>query len=431
MVLVPSAPEPTGKIPPQDWITSASTRTVVAALQARGTEVRFVGGCVRDAVAKRPVGDVDIATPDPPETVLELLAEAGVQAVPTGIEHGTVSAFLDDDKFEITTLRRDLETDGRHARVAFTDDWVEDAARRDFTINTLSATPDGDVYDPYDGIPDLAHGVVRFIGRAEQRIDEDVLRILRFFRFHGAYGRPPPDRDALAACRAKAGRLTELSGERLRDEFKRILLVPDPAEIAVLMRGEKVFDVILPEVDDINRLRMLNWLETRAVVIDSVGPQPIRRLAALIDVDAAGAAIVAERFRLSNAERDRLVTACSPPIEIDPDMGEAAEMRALRKLGPDTVRDLVLLAWAGELSLTPRLPSERTKGWIAMLESAEEWVAPTFPLNGADVTALGVAEGPRVGALLTRVEDWWENGRYRATRQQCLDRLLKAVEEEK
>ncbi len=424
---------PTGKLSPQPWLDAPETRAVIAALTAEGAEVRFVGGCVRDALANRPVdliptGDVDIATPDAPEKVIRLLEAAAIKAIPTGIEHGTVTAVVGPARFEITTLRLDVETDGRRASVAFTDDWIADAGRRDFTINALSATLDGDVYDPHDGISDLAHGTIRFVGRADERVTEDVLRLLRFFRFYGLYGRPPPDPSALAACRTHADKLPALSGERVRDELFKILLVPEPADIAVLMRGQGIFDHILPEAGDAGRLRMIGWLETRALKMKTVTPDSLRRLAALMDTDAEGAGTVAARLRLSNRQTLRLVSLAMPPVEIDPDMDAAALRRALHRLGPGTVRDLTLLAWAGELAITPRLPAERTQGWIDLLEAGDGWQGVTFPLAGDDVVGLGVAEGPRVGELLAAVEDWWERGDYGAGHGQCLDKLKALLE---
>jgi len=419
---------PTGKLSPQPWLTAPETKAVVAALTAEGAEVRFVGGCVRDALSNRapeniPSGDVDIATPDPPETVIRLLEAAGIKTIPTGIKHGTVTAVINAARFEITTLRIDVDTDGRRANVAFTDDWIADAARRDFTINTLSAAPDGDVFDPHDGISDLAHGRIRFVGRADERITEDVLRLLRFFRFYGLYGRPPPDPDALAACRTHADKLPTLSGERVRDELFKILLVPDPGDVAVLMRGLGIFDHILPEAGDVGRLRMLSWLETRAIKIETVAPDALRRLAALMNTDAEGAGAVAGRLRLSNQQTLRLVSLAAPPLEMDPDMDAAAVRRALHRLGPDIVRDLMLLDWAGELAVTPRLPHDRTQGWIDLIETCDGWQGVAFPLAGEDVVRLGVAQGPRVGELLAAVEDWWELGDYAADHAQCLDKL--------
>ena len=203
----------------QPWLTASPTRDVIKALKADGAEVRFVGGCVRDALVNRPVNDIDIATPTEPEVVIKLLERFDIKAVPTGISHGTVTAVCRQNSFQITTLRRDEETDGRHAKVAFTDDWASDAMRRDFTINALSANPAGEVYDYNSGIADLKYGRVRFIGNAQDRIDEDYLRILRYFRFQANYGLLPLDNDAITASRSRARRLSELSGERVRDEL--------------------------------------------------------------------------------------------------------------------------------------------------------------------------------------------------------------------
>lgn len=429
---------PTGKLSPQPWLSAPETTAVVKALTAKGAEVRFVGGCVRDALASLPPqaiesgaisGDVDIATPDPPETVVGLLEDAGIKAIPTGIEHGTITAVIGETKFEITTLRQDVDTDGRRATVAFTDDWIADAGRRDLTINALSATPDGDVYDHYEGLSDLAHGRIRFVGIAGDRITEDVLRLLRFFRFYGIFGRPPPDPDALAACRTHADKLPGLSGERVRDEVFKILMVPDPADLAVLMHGLGVFDHILSEAGDVGRLRMTAWLETRAIKMDTVAPDGLRRLAALIDTDAEGASAVANRLRLSNRQTLHLVTLAAPPVEMSPDMDQTARHRALHRLGVDIVRDLTLLAWAGALAITPRLAPERTQAWIELLEDCDGWQGAEFPLTGEDVMGLGVGEGPRVGELMAKTEDWWEDGGFKAGRDACLDKLKSLLAE--
>ena len=298
-----------------------------------------------------------------------------------------------------------------------------DAERRDFTINALSATPEGNIYDPHDGITDLAHGTIRFVGLAEDRIEEDVLRLLRYFRFFGLYGRPPADPDAISACRANADKLPSLSGERVRDELFKILLVPEPADIAVMMRGLGIFDHILPEAADVGRLRMTGWLETRAIKMDSVVPSPLRRLAALLDTDAEGAEGVAGRLRLSNRHTLHLVTLAAPPVDMKPDMEEPALHRALHRLGPESVRDLTLLAWAGELAVTPRLPEAKTQAWIGLLEACDGWEGHVFPIQGQDVVGLGVDEGPRVGELLAEVEAWWEDGDYKSDRDSCLEKL--------
>ncbi|MBX6323955.1 MAG: CCA tRNA nucleotidyltransferase, partial [Rhodospirillaceae bacterium] len=238
-------------------MTAPATRAVLAAVTADGAEARFVGGCVRDALLSRPVGDVDIATPEPPERVLALLARAGIKAIPTGIDHGTVTAVKDGTPFEITTLRRDVETYGRRAKVAFSDSWREDAARRDFTMNALSCTPDGRVFDYFGGLADLEARRVRFVGDAATRIREDVLRLLRFFRFYAHYGSPPPDGEALAACRELAPLLPTLSAERVRAEVLRLLAAPDPCPALALMRDNGILDRVLPAAAGLDRLRGL------------------------------------------------------------------------------------------------------------------------------------------------------------------------------
>ena len=419
--------EATGKLPPQPWMAWPETRAVVAALAADGAEVRFIGGCIRDSILKRPVADIDIATPDRPEQVVALLRRAGIQAVPTGIEHGTITAVLGDHHYEVTTLRVDVETDGRRARVAYTDDWIADAARRDFTINTFSSTPDGDLFDPFEALGDLAHGRVRFVGNPTQRIDEDVLRILRFFRFQAYYGRPPADAEALAACRLRAPSLDRLSGERVRNELLRILLADDPAEALLLMRGERVLERVLPEVGEggrnIGRLRTLVWLETRALGEESIAPDAMRRLAAVLDTDAEGAARVADRLRLSNRQKDRLMGLAAPAADIAVGMDENALRRALHRLGAEAVRDLTLLAWSAERAVDPRQPAARSAAWRDLLAAAAAWRPVAFPLGGRDALALGLRPGPSVGAALKQVETWWEAGGCRAGRDACLARL--------
>ncbi|HYN39631.1 MAG TPA: CCA tRNA nucleotidyltransferase, partial [Rhodospirillales bacterium] len=253
-------PQPVGRIHPQPWMTALETRAVFDALAADGAEVRFIGGCVRDSVLKRPVRDIDIALAVPPGDVMALLRRASIRVIPTGLDHGTVTAIVGGRPFEITTLRVDVETFGRRARVAFTDDWVADAARRDFTFNALSCTVDGDIYDYFDGLEDLGHGRVRFVGDPSARIGEDVLRLLRFFRFYAHYGRPPPDPAALAACRAWAEKLPTLSGERVRVEIFRTLMAADPADVFELMQAHAVLPHVLPEANGVARLKMLSWI---------------------------------------------------------------------------------------------------------------------------------------------------------------------------
>jgi poly(A) polymerase len=397
------------------WLAAAETRAVVAALAAGGQPVRFVGGCVRDGVLGRRVVDIDLATPEAPKRVMALLQAAGLKAIPTGIEHGTVTAVADGRPFEITTLRRDVTTDGRRAVVAFTDDWQEDAARRDFTINALSADPDGTVHDPFGGIADLQAGRVRFVGDAATRIREDVLRILRFFRFQAHYGRGEPDAAGLAACREHAALLPGLSAERIAAELLKLLKAGDAAGTVALMREAGILAPILAELTDIERLQGLQSLA------EGAARDPVLRLAALLPDDPAVAGAVAERLRLSNADRVRLVTLAGPPEDCWPAADERGLRRALRRLGKDIVRDLGLLAAARGDGV----------GGRAALAAAASWVPVVLPVKGQDALDLGVPAGPRIGALIGALEAWWEEGDYRADRAACLDRLRTLVKEQR
>jgi poly(A) polymerase len=383
-----------------------ATEAVLKALGAEGAERRFVGGCVRDAVAGRAVKDIDIATPDKPERVIELLQRAKIRVVPTGIAHGTVTAVLDGKPFEITTLRRDVETYGRHAKVEFTDDWEADASRRDLTFNAMSLTPEGELFDPFGGLADLAGGRVRFVGDPRQRIEEDVLRLLRFFRFHAHYGKPPPDEAALAACRELAPKLPGLSGERVQAELLKLLAAPDPAPVVALMRDQEVLKHLLPEASAIDRLAGLVRIEAK--------PDPVRRLAALL-VDGEGAARrVGERLKLSNADRDRLLQLAGP-FELAPTMDLRQRRLQLYRLGEALYRDRVYLAWA----VAPRNEADIWKQLLAVADLP----ITAFPLKGRDALDLGVEPGPEVGRLLAAVERWWIEGDFQADRKTCLKHL--------
>lgn len=402
------------RLAPQPWMTAPETRAVVAALARDGGHARFVGGCVRDALLGRPVKDIDIATPDPPEIVMGKLEAAGLRAIPTGIAHGTVTAVAGAKHFEITTLRHDVETFGRHARVAFTADWDEDAARRDFTINAISADPDGTLHDPFGGRADLAAGRVRFVGDPEQRIREDVLRLLRFFRFHAWYGQGAPDAAAIAACRKFAPLLPQLSGERIAGEMKRLLLAPDPASAVELMIETGVMRHLLPDIGDTVRLRVL------AVIEDDIGRRDaLRRLAALLPGNPDTAQVVADRLRLSNAERERLAAMVAPPIAVGPALDERARRRALHRLGPSLFQDLVLLDWADSAG--------DAAGHRALIAEAEAWRPIALPVRGQDIVALGIPPGPAVGRLMAALEQWWEEQDYRPTREACLAMLRALV----
>jgi poly(A) polymerase len=414
--------EPVGELPPQDWLEAEETRAVMAALSADGAQPRFVGGCVRDALAHRAVTDIDIATPDPPERVIELLSRARLRSVPTGIAHGTVTAVAGGKTFEITTLRRDVETDGRRAKVAFTDDWIADASRRDFTINALSCRADRQVYDPFGGIADLAEGRIVFVGDPMKRIDEDVLRLLRYFRFFAHFGLPPADIPALNACRAQAGRLGELSGERIAAEMLKLLAATDPLPALVLMQGAGVLAALLPDPADLGRVRALAFLESRGVRRPGIEVDPLRRLAALLAPDAGHAADLAARLRLSNAQTERLIGLAAPETVPDRMMEPQGQRRLLYRLGAERFRDLTLLAWS-QVRAEGYAPAGDNGRWMAMLDLADEWTIPEFPVRGEDVVALGVPAGPEVGRRLGAARTWWEEQDFRPGRAELLERL--------
>ncbi len=366
-------------LPDTDWRRHAAP--LVEALGG-GEQARFVGGAVRDALIGLAVSDVDIATRHPPEDVVDLLRRAGIKAVPTGIAHGTITAVLDGRPIEVTTLRRDVSTDGRHAVVAFTDDWREDAARRDFTMNALYADPaSGEVHDYFGGLDDLATRTVRFIGDPLQRIAEDHLRILRFFRFLARFG-DAPDADGLAACAARANDLMALSRERIRDELLKLLVAKDAVRVVGLMLDHGIFTPVLPEVTTAELLETLVRREAAA----GVEPDPIRRLAAVLPPGMAEG--VGARLKLSNLERKRLGTAVEPLFTDDP--------RVLRYcVGDPGAEDQLLLS-----ALTDAVVAERLAAMAA-------WEVPHFPLTGGALVARGLTKGPIVAQTLNRVREQW------------------------
>jgi poly(A) polymerase len=395
-----------GRIAPQPWMVEPATRAVLAALAKGGAEARFVGGSVRDALLGQPIGDIDLATPAAPERVVELLRRDGIKVVPTGIAHGTVTAVIPPRHFEITTLRRDVETYGRRARVAFDADWAADAARRDFTLNAIFLDPDGAIHDPVGGLADLRARRVRFVGDPATRIAEDVLRLLRYYRFEARFGGGDGDPAARAACGAAAHLLPTLSGERVAQELVKLLGAADPIAALRMMQADGVLVVALPQARRIDRLQRLIAIEP--------APDALRRLAALVAIDAEDGAALASRLRFSNAWRDRLVGLASP-WPLDPAGDRRAQTRALYDLGAARYRDLALLLAADGAMTDARLAE--------LLALARGWVPPVFPLGGRDVTALGIPEGERVGRLLAAVRCWWEDGGFAADRSQCLDRL--------
>ena len=388
---------PALRIAPPEFLADAALASVMRVMP----EARVVGGAVRNTLAGHPVHEIDLATPREPMQVMQVLQAAGVRAVPTGLDHGTVTAVVDGRGFEITTLRRDVETDGRHAVVAFTDDWRADAARRDFTINALSMTRHGAVFDYFDGVADLRAGRLRFVGDPAIRIAEDYLRILRFFRFFARYGSGSPDAPALMAIRAGVPGLAGLSAERVWSELSRLLGAPDPRDAIGLMAELGVLDAVLPEGADPARLARL---------IEAAAPaDAVLRLAALLTGDPLA---LAARLRLSVAERDRLVRLRGGPVA-RPDLDDATLRRLL---ADEDAADLVDRSW---------LTGGGAPEWAALRARLSATPRPVFPLEGRDVLVLGEPEGPRIGALLRDVRRWWLDGGCVATAEACREELLR------
>jgi poly(A) polymerase len=378
------------RLDPKEWMTAPETRAVFAALG----EARFVGGAVRNTLLGKLVSDVDIATPLTPDEVMARLQAAGIRSVPTGIEHGTITAISSGLPFEVTTLRRDVSTDGRRAVVAFTTDWKEDASRRDFTLNALYATQDGEIFDYFDGIADLKAGRVRFIGDAGERIREDYLRILRLFRFHAWYGKGELDTEALRASAAEKAGLAKLSGERVQKEMLKLLGSDNPVPVLRAMAASGILSEILPGALDISRLENLVTIDTN----NFFEPDPLLRLAALLD---GGAKAVADRFKLSNADRDRLEDVVGGREKIVSYLSIREVRKTLYRLGAQRFRDRVFLRWAEDNNPATFIQ------WRALLAMADAWERPKFPLDGGNVMAAGVPEGPLIGRILAEVEEWW------------------------
>lgn len=388
----------------QTWAQGNAVAKVLRAIKGAGGEGRFVGGCVRDALLGRDIRDIDIATNLSPEKVLAALAAANLKAVPTGIKHGTVTAIADHIGFEVTTLRRDVETDGRRAKVLFTDDWQEDAARRDLTINALFCDAAGTVHDYFEGLADLVAGRVRFVGDPGQRMDEDYLRILRFFRFHADYAKGDFDAPAILAATQRRGELKRLSGERLRQETLKLLTARNGVAVWGDMLARDFVSSYLPWAITQDRLVKVANLEERL----NLTPNAMRRLAALA-VTGSGAEI-ADTLKLANSERARLLAASDERSLFDV-TSDASIRRQIYAIGNDVARDRILLDWqAGESDAL----------WQRAFEIVESWPRPTLPLAGRDLIKLGYSAGPELGEKLSALEQWWIDGDFQADAAACL-----------
>jgi len=380
-----------------DWLQRPQTQRVFAALAARGFAARVVGGAVRNALLGHPVDDIDIATPALPDDVIAAVSAADLEAIPTGLAHGTVTVLSDGMPFEVTTLRRDVATHGRHATVAFTDDWIADASRRDFTINALYCAADGETFDPLGGYDDILARRVRFIGSAAERIREDYLRILRFFRLTATFGEGAPDADALVACVRERAGLAILSAERVRQELLRLLAAArGPGIVSVMLDYGLITEVVgaAPRPTLLTRLADIE----AALGLD---PSAMLRLGALIVEVPEDAERLRDRLRLSNEEAGVLLRAAGRTGEIGAGAPEHLARAYLYAHGQAAYRERLMLDWARSGD------AAASSAWRQRFALAATWPVPKLPVTGSDVMALGVPAGPRVGELLRALEDWW------------------------
>lgn len=410
------------------WLQDAAVQRVFALLNADGGEGRVVGGAVRNALMGAPISDVDFATTNLPQAVMERAAAAGIKAVPTGIDHGTVTLVIDGRGFEVTTLRQDVETDGRRAKVSFGTDWQADAERRDFTINALYVTADGEVVDLVNGLPDIETKTLRFIGDAHQRIAEDYLRVLRFFRFFAHYGSGRPDADGLRASARAKDKLDSLSAERVWSELRKLLAAPDPSRALLWMRTSGVLTVVLPETEKwgIDTIHGLVATETAL----KWQPDPMLRLAAIIPPNGERIRVMADRLRLSRGEAESLQSFAAAP-SITPDMAGAALDRALYRQGATGIIIRLRLALASARAKAVDDNDEMLKAakLDALLKRAIAFVKPRFPVSGVDLVELGLSPGPKFGKVLGQLEAEWVERNFVDDRAALTTRLAKIIEQ--
>jgi poly(A) polymerase len=392
---VTAAGEP-ARIADTAWLTDGALGKLMAVLDRDGEEARVVGGAVRNILIGEPTGDIDVATTALPPEVMRRAQAAGFKAVPTGIEHGTVTIVVDHRPFEVTTLREDVETFGRHAVVRFGRDWRADAARRDFTINALSLSRDGVVHDYVGGLADIAVRRVRFIGQAAARIAEDYLRVLRFFRFHAAYGSGLPDPEGLHACIDARDKLERLSRERVRMELIKLLVAAHAVPTLAVMAEAGLLAPVLGGVPYL--AGMSNMAKVEAAC--GLPPDPVRRLGALAVMIAEDAERLWQRLRLTNAEHERLASMADGWWRVTP-AEESAARALLYRLGPERFTGRVLLAWARSEA------GAADAQWRAMASLPQRWTAPAFPIKAADLMARGIAKGRGLGAALAQAEQAW------------------------
>ena len=403
-----------------DWLPDESLQRLLSVLSEDGEEARIAGGAVRNTLLGQPVTDIDIATTNVPDETVRRAEAAGFKTVPTGKEHGTITVIADGHTYEVTTLRDDVETDGRRARVVFGRNWKRDAERRDFTINALYATAQGDVVDLVGGLADLETRTLRFIGDAETRIREDYLRILRFFRFFAWYGAGRPDADGIRACARLKDGLARLSAERVWNELRKLLAAPDPSRALLWMRQSGVLTAILPEsekwgIDAIHGLvaaeRDLGW-----------EADPMLRLAAIVPPDAMRVSAMAERLKMSNAETQRL-TSWAGASPVHHTTSEAAMAKVAYRGDVVGLRDRLRLALAGARARAAQDDGALIEagGNARLLRFLDAWQRPVFPVKGSDLTALGIQPGPGVGETLRTLEEAWIESGFSMDRESLME----------
>ncbi|MGB6318623.1 MAG: CCA tRNA nucleotidyltransferase [Litorimonas sp.] len=401
--------------PVQDmpFLRDVGAVAILDALPAGST--RFVGGCIRNALWGEPTTDVDFATTLPPEDVAAYLKTAKIKTVPTGIAHGTLTAVVSGKPYEVTTLRRDVETDGRRAVIAYTKEWAEDAQRRDFTVNALYADGDGTLFDPTgQGLADIEARRFRFVGEANARVREDYLRILRLFRFVAWYGRDSKiTKDALAACRENRAGLKSLSAERVWAELKKLLTARDPVRAVRIMLQQELLEALLPEATNVDGLERVVALERR----EGLKPDPLLRLMAMMAREPLSVALLSKRLKLSNKEAGRLKSWASDAESLSFDMPERARMQAVYRSGKQPILDRARLRAAGATD-----PIESAK-WMVLADLALGWTPPAFPLRGADLVAAGVPKGPELGKALSALEALWIRSGFSTEKPQLLAAL--------
>lgn len=379
------------------WLAAGPLAHLLAVLDHAGEEARVVGGAVRDAMFGQTPKEVDIATTALPDTVIERARATGFKAVPTGIDHGTVTVIVDNRPFEVTTLRKDIETFGRKAKVAFGRDWKADAERRDFTINALSVNRAGEVFDYVGGLADIDARRVHFIGDPAKRIAEDYLRILRFFRFHATYAHGAPDPAGLAACIAARDGLAQLSRERVRLEVLKLLRAERATPTLAVMAEAGLLEAVLAGVPLLASFENTCKAEKAA----GIGADPVRRLGALAVSVPEDADRLWQRLRLTNSEHARLTAIGEGWSQVSPTQGEAAARELLYRLGPDRYVDRVLVAWSRSSA------GADDPAWRDLATLPMRWVAPRFPLRAKDFTRRGIEKGPLLGAALAAAEEAW------------------------